>query len=75
MTLSDLQHFRDLLLEREQNLNHWLNKEGSPNPEDLRRVQALVEDIKQALDRVESGSYGSSKVCKEGVGCPAVARV
>lgn len=67
MTITELQHFRDLLVEKERNLNQFLTEQGSPNPEDLRRVQGLVEDIKRALGRVENGSYGTCKVCKEGV--------
>ncbi len=67
MTISELQHFRDLLVERERNLNQFLTGPGSPNPEDLRRVQGLVEDIKQALGRIEDGTYGTCQVCREGV--------
>jgi len=67
MTISELEHFRDLLVDREKNLNQFLSDQGSPNPEDMRRVQGLVEDIKQALGRIENGSYGACKVCKEGV--------
>lgn len=67
MTISELEHFRDLLVDREKNLNQFLSDQGSPNPEDLRRVQGLVEDIKQALGRIEDGSYGTCSVCKESV--------
>jgi sigma-B regulation protein RsbU (phosphoserine phosphatase) len=67
MTLSDLQHFRDLLLEREQNLDRWLDSASSAAPDDIYRVQALVGDIKQALGRIENGSYGTCSVCKESV--------
>jgi len=67
MTLSDLQHFRDLLLEREQNLDRWLDSTSSANPDDINKAQALVGDIKDALGRIENGSYGACSVCKESV--------
>lgn len=59
MTLSDLEHFKNLLIEREQNLTAWLDSSGSPNGEDVQKAQALLMDIRQALGRVENQTFGA----------------
>lgn len=64
MTLSDLEHFKSLLLEREENLSDWLDSIVDADGDDARKVQALLEDIREALDKVENKSYGICKVCK-----------
>jgi sigma-B regulation protein RsbU (phosphoserine phosphatase) len=67
MTLSDLEHFKNLLIEREQNLSHWLESPGSPNEGDIRKAQVLLTQIKAGLQRVENHTYGVCTCCKEGV--------
>jgi serine phosphatase RsbU (regulator of sigma subunit) len=67
MTLSDLEHFKKLLLEREENLLDWLGSPETPNESDLEKAQSLLGDIKAALSRVEEQSFGACEVCKEGI--------
>jgi serine phosphatase RsbU (regulator of sigma subunit) len=67
MTISDLEHFKDLLLEKEENVRHWLDSPNTPNSEDIQKAQSLVIEIKGALGRVENKTYGSCEVCKDGI--------
>lgn len=64
MTISDLEHFKNLLLEREQNLTAWLESAGGSDSDEVRKVQSLVGEIKGALGRVENQSFGTCNVCK-----------
>ncbi len=64
MTVSDLEHFKNLLLEREHNLASWLDSSVSVGQEDIDRVRSLLVDIKVALGRVENQTFGECKVCK-----------
>jgi len=63
MTIADLEHFKNLLLEREHNLNSWLGSAQAVGERDVGRVRTLLGDIKSALGRVENHSYGECKVC------------
>ncbi len=63
MTLSDLEHFRNLLIERQENVTQWINTAASPDPENGRKAQALLQEIKEALNRVSTQSYGECTVC------------
>ncbi|MCP4567490.1 MAG: SpoIIE family protein phosphatase [FCB group bacterium] len=67
MQVSDFEHFRDVLLERRQNLTEWLNSASMAHTGDAEKVHRLLEQIKEALDRVKSATYGECKVCHEGV--------
>lgn len=64
MTLADLEHFRNLLLERESSLTQVLNITPPPKEEDVQQVQSLLTEIKDALGRVDNKSYGECEVCK-----------
>jgi sigma-B regulation protein RsbU (phosphoserine phosphatase) len=64
MTISDLEHFKKLLLEREHNVREWLGSPETPNEEDITKAQALLGEIKGSLGRVEKQSFGSCEVCK-----------
>jgi len=64
MTLADLEHFRTLLLEREENLTEWLDSSGSVKAGDARKARSLLGEIKDALGRVENKTFGECKVCK-----------
>jgi phosphoserine phosphatase RsbU/P len=64
MTLSDLEHFKELLIEREDNLLEWLRTPNPAKPEDLSKAQILLNEIKKALLRIENHSFGACEVCK-----------
>lgn len=63
MLVSDIEHFRDLLLERRQKLTDWLNSPVVAHRDDARKVQLLLAEIKDALDRIEDESYGICETC------------
>ncbi|UCD64839.1 MAG: SpoIIE family protein phosphatase, partial [Candidatus Zixiibacteriota bacterium] len=63
METEDFEHFRDLLVERRQNLTDWLNSGATVRSDNARLVRELLTDIKDALDRIETESYGECDVC------------
>ena len=67
MTLSDLEHFRNLLIERSANLAGWLDAPSAAGEEDVHKAQLLLSLIKEALGRVDDHTFGTCKVCQEGV--------
>jgi len=64
MTVSDLEHFKNLLLEREHNLSVWLDSGAPSREEDTGKVQSLLAEIKDALGRVEDHTFGECRVCQ-----------
>lgn len=64
MTVSDLEHFKSLLLDREHNLASWLDSAVSAKEDDIGRVRTLLGQIKGALERVENRTFGECKPCK-----------
>jgi len=64
MNVTDLEHFKNILLEREHNLASWLDTPGTARDEDISKVRSLLGQIKDALGRVKDHSYGECKVCK-----------
>jgi serine phosphatase RsbU (regulator of sigma subunit) len=67
MTISDLEHFKKLLIEKEHNVLEWLGSPATPNENDALKAQSLLTEIKEALQRVEDRSYGSCEICKDGI--------
>jgi len=63
MTRGDFEHFKQLLLERQENLNNWLQT-FAPGEDEIRKVRALLNDIDQALGRVEDQSFGVCEACQ-----------
>jgi sigma-B regulation protein RsbU (phosphoserine phosphatase) len=63
MQLSEFEHFRDLLLERKSNLTEWLDTAGASPRDDIRKVRALLGQIKDAIDRIEGESFGECTDC------------
>ena len=63
MRVDDLEHFRNLLVEREQNLVEWLTCYDPSNHDCMHRVQSLLTQIKEALARIEDQTYGRCTVC------------
>jgi sigma-B regulation protein RsbU (phosphoserine phosphatase) len=64
MTLADLEHFRNLLIERQQNVVDWLESPAASRAEELHKAQELLNEIRGALARVENHSYGTCSVCQ-----------
>ncbi len=64
MTISDLEHFKSLLEEREHNLLEWLQLPDPAASDDISKTRALLGEIKEALKRIEDHSYGACNVCK-----------
>jgi len=67
MILADLEHFRNLLLERENSLTEWLNSAQNSREEEVHQVQSLLSQIRDALGRVDDKSYGECNICKGAV--------
>ncbi len=65
MTLADLEHFRNLLIERQQNLVELVEQTGDDLEMD--KARELLGEIKGALDRVEHHKFGECKVCHDSV--------
>ena len=67
MTLSDLEHFRNLLAERSDNISEWLGRHSTASADDVHKAEILLKQIRDALGRVESHNYGTCKVCQGSV--------
>jgi sigma-B regulation protein RsbU (phosphoserine phosphatase) len=67
MTISELEHFKSLLTEKEENLAELLATGACCNAVDERRVHELLDQIREALSRVKNHSYGECTVCHEEV--------
>ncbi len=67
MTISDLEHFKGLLTEKEQNLTELLAGAACCDEGEVRKVHLLLEQIRQALTHVENHSYGECSVCHKEV--------
>ena len=64
MTVSELEHFRDLLLERENLLTGLLDSLTEKSEDEARKVRELVAQIRNALLRVEEHSFGTCEICR-----------
>lgn len=64
MNMSDLEHFRSVLTDREDNLHDWFTHTGPATNDDLAKVRVLLGDIKRALGRIEDHTYGICHVCQ-----------
>lgn len=64
MTVSELEHFRNLLLERENLLSGWLDTLAEGSEKEARKVRELVTQIRGALQRVEEHTFGTCEICK-----------
>jgi phosphoserine phosphatase RsbU/P len=63
MTVAELEHFRNLLLDREHNIEGLLDSSCAACGDDIVKAQLLLSQIKDALWRVENHNYGECKVC------------
>jgi len=64
MEIRDFEHFRDLLLERQQILAEWVNSGATLREQEVDAVRGLLNQIKDALGRIENHSYGCCDVCE-----------
>lgn len=67
MDTAELAHFRDVLNEREESLLSWIETDGTVHPSEAQRVHELLGEIREALQRIETRSFGNCKVCKDPV--------
>ena len=63
MKIADLEHFRDLLLERERALYEWERCCTLGFHGESEKVQELLGEIKNALQRVDNHTFGVCQVC------------
>jgi sigma-B regulation protein RsbU (phosphoserine phosphatase) len=63
MTVQDLEHFKDLLLERQATVTDWLEAPPSTGRKDVEKAQKLLGQIRDAIKRIEKHSYGTCVVC------------
>lgn len=67
MTIGDLEHFRDLLIERQQSVIDWLENPAAAHAEEVDKARELLGEIRRALARVEDHSFGTCTVCRQSV--------
>jgi phosphoserine phosphatase RsbU/P len=64
MTVSDLEHFKNLLLEQEKNLLDWMENGNPAGDGDRIKTQSLLAEIKDAFGRIGNNTFGTCNVCK-----------
>jgi sigma-B regulation protein RsbU (phosphoserine phosphatase) len=64
MKLSDLEHFRDILNDREEALRDWVACCTDVDEDETRKVNELLDEIRNALGRIENQSFGTCEVCQ-----------
>ncbi|UCE67068.1 MAG: SpoIIE family protein phosphatase [Candidatus Zixiibacteriota bacterium] len=62
MTVAELEHFRDLLIAREDSLKILKDTAFLDRDQSL-KVRSLLTEIKDALERVENKTFGICRVC------------
>lgn len=67
MTTSDLEHFKAILVEREDLLNEYLDSLSAEGSVETEKVRGLLGEIKNALGRIEDRTFGTCQVCKDEV--------
>ena len=67
MTIADLEHFRNLLLQKQESVGDWLNAGPATSSQAVERAQALMAEIKDALERVKNKTFGACQVCHDEV--------
>jgi len=67
VTTADLEHFRTILVEREDLLNEYLNSLSAERSVETEKVRGLLAEIKGALVRIEDHTFGTCQVCKDEV--------
>jgi sigma-B regulation protein RsbU (phosphoserine phosphatase) len=63
MKVADLEHFHNLLIAREQSLSTLLSPGASVGEGVTEKIRTLLKQIRDALTRIEEGSYGVCSVC------------
>jgi sigma-B regulation protein RsbU (phosphoserine phosphatase) len=64
MTVSDLEHFKNLILQRERNLAALIDSPRGINKADSAKLQLLIGQIKDAITRIENKTFGTCSDCK-----------
>ncbi len=65
MTQADLAHFRELLIERKENLNAWLGTVSDLPEAEVQKARGLLGQIVESLKKVEEGAYGFCESCHD----------
>ncbi len=58
MTTAELSHFREVLIDRNKLLLDWIDSPAANDESQISLVQELLNQVKDALGRVESKSFG-----------------
>jgi phosphoserine phosphatase RsbU/P len=64
MNIADLEHFKNLLYEKEHNILDWLGQPVLATESDVQKAQELLGQIKDALERIDNKDFGACQVCK-----------
>lgn len=67
MTITELEQFKELLTDRERSVSEWLDDFAPEREAESRKARALLIQIRDALGRVDSRTYGTCKTCHEHV--------
>lgn len=67
MTIDELEHFRNLLIEREHNVVDWVEHARTLSSTDVNKAKDLLDQIRSALTRVEDHSFGTCRICRDSV--------
>ncbi len=63
MTVAELEHFRELLLQQEHSVSEWLTTADSVRGADMAKVRSLLDEIRDALGRIVDKSFGACTHC------------
>ena len=67
MNIADLEHFKNLLYEKEHNILDWLGQPLTVAESDVQKAQELLGQIKTALEKIDNKEFGSCDVCKDAI--------
>ena len=63
MTPMELEHFKNLLVDRVSAIIDWLEAPGFRGNHDVEKVYSLLGQIRDAIVRIENNTYGKCEVC------------
>lgn len=64
MEYSEIIQFKNHLLEREHHITSWLKAGETVSNDEMTQVRKLLNQIREALERIEQGAYGVCKACR-----------
>lgn len=63
MTVAELEHFNELLLQQEHSLADWLDTADSVQAGEVAKVNSLLDEIREAMGRIANQSFGKCQPC------------